>query len=341
MSVYVRGRTLWISAMSEGARVRKSTGLRVNAENLAYVKAHEAELLREKRSFKGVSRFREMAEFWLKTRTLKPLTLKAYRQDLARHILPLFGALELKAITPLMLKEWQSKLGLLGLSAKRINNIRAVFAGILNEAVALELIARNPFAGISKPKGQKNEIAPLCLSEIKTLLGVCDEAFKNVLKVAFFTGLRPGELIALSWSDIDFEKEEIRVQRAIRHGELGNPKTEHSKRTIPLFRPAKEALLELKAKACAEWVFTSKSGNRLNESKAFAKAWKEALKRAGLRERVFYQTRHSFATLMIEQGENLLALSQVMGHGSPKVTFERYAKATQALKATFLTEVAL
>lgn len=336
MSVYVRGKKLWVSQMQGGVRVRRSTNLEASAENRAYVEKHEEEFLAPTSECLHLE---GMAELWLKHRALKPLTLKAYRQDLAKHILPTLGKLELRAITALTLKEWQNHLLAQGLSAKRVNNIRSILAGILSEAVALELLERNPLEVVAKPKGQKAEIKPLSLSEIERLLMVCGGRFKNVLKVAFFTGMRPGELIGLKWSDIDLEKGEIHVQRAIRHGLIGTPKTEHSKRTIPIFRPVREALEALEKEQVSEWVFTNYEGKRLNEPKALAKRWKEALRRAGLEDRVFYQTRHSFATMMIERGENLLAVSKVMGHASPKVTFERYAKATSALRASFLDEM--
>ncbi|CAD7287775.1 Putative defective protein IntQ [Campylobacter majalis] len=273
---------------------------------------------------------------------VRDLTLKGYTQDLQKRILPEFGEKRLSQIKPMELKRWQNELKK-ELSAKRINNIRSVFELILKSAVSNELIDKNPFNSVAKLQNKKTEINPLSLDEVALVLKTANKDFANVLKVAFFTGMRTGELIALRWENIDFKKETIRIDKSIRQGQIQPPKTQNSIRTIPMLPCVKEALLALKQGNNSEWVFAGLNGSHLYEPKSLSKKWANTLKKAGLAHRVFYQTRHTFASIMISKGEDVLWVSQTMGHSDAVITFKRYAKSVENTKqrANFLQHINL
>lgn len=348
---YIRGNMVWVDATFEGKRYRVSTNKKADKHNLAWANRHYIEIITrhivskkesEKKDASGDSKLKEFADKRLEAYEgrVRFLTHKTYVRDFQHWILPDFGDTALKDIRPLALDTWQNKLRQ-RVSNKRINNIRSVFSMILKDAVMDELIKRNPFDSVRKLTNEKTEIKPLSLEEVQRVISVADPHFANVLKLAFFTGMRTGEMIALRWDKIDFEKETIRIDQAIRCGMLNPPKTQTSIRTIKMLPHVKEALLNLKQDNDSEWVLPTQNGTMLYEPKTLNRRWKEALKRAGLEYRVFYQTRHTFASLMIAANEDPLWVSSMMGHADATITFKRYAKnlATNKVRAAFLNNL--
>lgn len=349
---YIRGRYVWVQGTINGKRYRLSTSKVADEYTLAWAEKHWLSIITEQMIAKGESKNKDAREVKFKNFAyefldahkgqVRNLTLKGYMQDLQRRILPEFGEKNLSEIKPMELKQWQNELKK-ELSAKRINNLRSVFELVLKAAVSNELIDKNPFNAISKLQNEKVAINPLSLDEVALMIKVADKDFANVLKVAFFTGMRTGELIALRWENIDFEKETIRIDKAIRQGQIQPPKTQNSIRTIPMLPYVKDALLALKQGNNSEWVFTGLNGSFLYDSKSLSKKWTNTLKKAGLAHRVFYQTRHTFASIMIGKGEDPLWVSQMMGHSDAVITFKRYAKSVEDNKqrAKFLQEISL
>ncbi len=148
----------------------------------------------------------------------------------------------------------------------------------------------------------------------------------------FWTGLRPSELIALDWSDIDFVHGKIRVNKAITQAacEAEPPKTEAGDRFVDLLPPALEALE-------AQKQFTFLSGEEIFQNPRTMERWDGdqpirktmwvyALKRAGVRYRYPYQCRHSFATMMLDAGENIRWISAQLGHVDWTFTARTYTR---------------
>jgi integrase len=140
--------------------------------------------------------------------------------------------------------------------------------------------------------------------------------------------MRPNELIALKWKNIDLLLGKITVREGRVHGIESSPKTESSYREIDILPPLKKILFDQKAKTffMGDYVFTTKGGTPLDVNNLRNRVWYPALKRAGLRERTMYQTRHTFGTLMLSSGENPNWVAQMMGHASTEMLFNRYAK---------------
>lgn len=184
-----------------------------------------------------------------------------------------------------------------------------------------------PFEKIKALKIPKTKVDPFTLDEVQSLLTHVREDFRPYLTVRFYTGMRTGELHGLKWKYIDFNRREILVRESLVAGEMTDTKTDSSSRDIPMSQPVFDALKEQhKRTGKMEWVFCNGDGNQLQINNVSNRVWKPLLRLLDLPYRRLYQTRHTAATLWLAAGENVLWVSQVLGHSDPHVTFQKYAK---------------
>ena len=150
--------------------------------------------------------------------------------------------------------------------------------------------------------------------------------------------MRLGELCALKWTDIDFENRTVTVNRTVQRLAVGDqvsktvlmetdPKSESSRRTIPLTAPILERLLNLKEDK--PYVF---GGEKPQDPRTLQYGFKRLLKEAQVEERNFHILRHAFATNCIENGMDAKALSEILGHSDVKITLNRYVHPTMDTK---------
>ena len=185
--------------------------------------------------------FREMAEAWLSTvNQLSHSTLSRYRGMLNSHVLPKIGDIPIDRI------QYSTLAGLLATldcSAKTRNNIATVIRQPFVLALRDGRIKDNPAQHLANAKVQKEPPDPFTLEEAEAILGYLknEPVFHNYFELAFFSGMRTSELIALTWQDIDFQRQCVRVNKASVAGKLKSTKT-HSYRDIELNSRALEAL---------------------------------------------------------------------------------------------------
>ena len=146
--------------------------------------------------------------------------------------------------------------------------------------------------------------------------------------LAAFTGMRQGELLGLKWEDIDWEAKQVHVQRTFTKGRFFATKTKTSNRRIDL---APTVVTDLKKWKLASGkndrglVFCNEAGQPMNDSNMMNRHFFLALKEAELPRVRFHDPRHTYASIMIEQGENLKYIQSQLGHSSPTVTLNVYA----------------
>lgn len=269
---------------------------------------------------------------WLadKTPQIKTSTFVGYRKIVA-FINPKIGDIPLNELKRKQLSEFARSLD--G-GNKRISNILSVLRSALSDAVHHEIIDDNPLAGWSYRKAispKKQIIDPFTREEQAVILAEMRGQHHNLIKFAFWTGLRSSELCAIEWGDVDWFKNTIRIERAKTQDadEDESTKTISSIREVKLLAPALEALGAQKA-------FTFLEGNKIfhnprtnapwtGEQPIRRTCWIPALKKSGVRYRKAYQTRHTFASMMLSSGETLAWVSRMLGHSNVLQTARAYA----------------
>jgi integrase len=189
-----------------------------------------------------------------------------------------------------------------------------------------EFIEKNPMDLIESPKVGKPDIHPLSMEEVNLFLEKVSLRYRNFFTVAFFTGMRFGEMAALKWKNVDFKLGVIKVSETRVRSEEGRPKTKKAVRDIEMLPPVVEALREQRKSTMgkSEYVFLNQYHRPLLPDSMNHHVWKPALRKAGLKERRLYETRHTFATLMLD-GEELPGwVQKMMGHETLQMIYERY-----------------
>lgn len=262
--------------------------------------------------------------------TRKESTMVRMTSNYKRHILTSFGDKRIDKIRPSDISLWQNDLLVDGLSPKRIRDIRSVLSVIMSDAVHDELINSNPVSKVMKLPFQKSaEIIPFSFDEIQKILKASDGHFRNLFAVGFFTGLRTGELIGLKWSDINFTEWTLSVDRTVGRGSITSPKTVGSIREIEVLDVLKPYLLDQFERTGNEksFIFLNEANTHyFDPSKVRDPHWKRALKKADVQYRTIYHMRHTFASMMISNGENILWVSSTLGHTTPEMTLKRYTR---------------
>jgi len=253
-------------------------------------------------------------------------TQNDYRISYDKHISPYFGSMGLDKIKPSHIRLWQSKL-IKEVSPRRVRNVRAVLSTILKDALADEIIDKNPLTRVKTVKVPKTVITPFDINEMKLILGKSKGQDRNFFALGFFSGMRSGEMIGLKWSDIDFSNNEINISRSRKMGVDGSTKNESSERTIDILDsliPFLKNQFELTGKF-ESYVFLNRQNNPIYDIKRIREnGWKKTLKSCEIEYRTIYQTRHSFATMMLENGEDILWISNMLGHTDSSMTLSKY-----------------
>ncbi|MGL2661918.1 site-specific integrase [Helicobacter pylori] len=185
---------------------------------------------------------------------------------------------------------------------------------------------KTPYFKITMKNAKEGEkIDPFSLNEIKAILNSTpDLRLKAFLTTAFLTGLRTGEQLALLWSDVDFENKKININKSLNlSGVITSPKNKPSIREVDLLEPVEKILKELKATEPAnkKMIFLSVP----KRTQDFQRAFKKLLKALNLKDRKLYATHHTFASLMLSQGEEAMWISQTLGHKDLNTTYKTYS----------------
>lgn len=314
----------------------------------------------------------ELMHLWLfeivKMRA-KPSTFERYEGIYRNYIKnsSIYG-LKLYDIKSLQIQRYYNELFTSGKSSSMIKNLNKLLKAFFNYALAEGYILKNPCSGkgIVIPKSdnleldnEEDEIKVFSDEEIDKLK---KSLVKNRIKALFLlglgTGLRQGELLALKWSDIDFDKRELKVQRSIKKVSVINndysremktliqvPKTKGSLRTVPIPSSLIPILKEHKQKQTLEkikagpsyidndFVFTTELGNTI-DARNLIRAYKRALKNANIPYRKFHNLRHTYATKLFEAGVPLKTVSELLGHSNISITANIYTHVMPKEKIT-------
>ncbi|WP_181227229.1 tyrosine-type recombinase/integrase [Helicobacter pylori] len=207
-----------------------------------------------------------------------------------------------------------------------IHNLNANLKSFLEFCEQEGFIEKSPYFAITLKNAQEAKaIDPFSLEEVKTLLENAPSLrLKAFLMVAFFTGMRTGEQLALLWEDIDFTEKTITINKSLNElGKITSPKNKPSVREVDLLEPVEKILKELKESEPEnkKFVFIDMP----KRSTMFQRAFKALLRALNLKDRKLYTTRHTFASLMLSQGEEAMWVSKTLGHKDLNTTYSTYS----------------
>ena len=337
VSFFNRKGKLYVQFEANGKRYQRSTRLEDTPKNRALVKKEVVPRLQQKilsGQFESErTKVKTFAFYAEKHKALKDglKTYNALRGTIDNRLLPVFGNKKVDTIRRADVKEFADTL-LQSVSPKRAKSIINILAAILDIAVDYEHIVTNPAKNIKLPKHEGiRKIQPFSKEEVQTILANAEDWFKNIVATAFYTGMRQGEIIALTWDDIDFERKTITVNKRIKKGVISTPKTKSSIRIVPMLDiliPYLKNQYELcKEINCSSVFFNPRTNKQFFDTGKLLPYWYETLEKANVEKRVFYNTRHTFITLMLRSGQvPMLDIAQIVGHKNIEEIIQTYAR---------------
>ena len=179
-------------------------------------------------------------------------------------------------------------------------------------------------------RNSDHEVDPFDQEESKLVLAAADGQVENLFQFAFFSGLRTSELMALEWGDVDWNLNVVHVTRALVEGKIKSPKTKAGVRDVLILDPARQALLAQRPHTffAGGRVFNNPRTKRPWESDGQVRktAWIHIIRKSGVRYRNPYQTRHTYASMMLSAGENLHWVANQMGHKTIEMVMRHYGR---------------
>jgi integrase len=283
--------------------------------------------------------------------TLARSTRTNYARFYDHHLHPHLGNIALRDLTPGLIARWQADRLAEGAGPVAVRRALGLLGSILQRALEDELIVRNPVRLVRKaPEGQRAEVRPLAPAVVESMRTyLADDGSENPLRdatlvsVLAYAGLRPGEALALRWGDV--RENTILVQRSISYGEEKATKTK-ANRTVRLLDPLRRDLAEWRLASGrppdTALVFPG-SDERAWTLPAYQswrrRAFARAIKASGLEHARPYDLRHSFASLLLHEGRNVIYVSRQLGHDA-RLTLTVYGHVIEELDGAPQTDAA-
>jgi integrase len=284
--------------------------------------------------------------------SVQPRLRAATHREYARHVSSYWSSLAsipMTRLTPAHVEKTMAELVARPLSPQTVRHARSTLRRALHDAQRDGLLTRNVASLARPPRAARREMQALSAADVGRLLeATTEDRFGPLYAIAAGSGLRLGELLGLTWSDVDLEARQLTVRRSLSraHGggyELAEPKTARSRRTVMLPAIALDGLRRQKARQAAAklaagtaWqdrrglVFTDAVG-RSGDPSAASVAFRTAADRLGLPVRL-HDLRHTAASLMLAGGVPLKVVSEALGHSSIAITADVYSHVTPDLR---------
>lgn len=295
---------------------------------------------------------------WL-THYIKPSskqrTFEQYSRVAQIHILPYLGDIELTDLTPFVLQKFITDLTTngnkrtgKGLSPNFVKTILSVIQNSLKTAHLVGYLPEYSANKIKRPKIVEKQVECFSIQERKKIeeaaLSAKKDKYRGIV-LCLYTGLRIGELLALAWNDIDFDKNILSVKKTCHDGNengkririIDTPKTENSRRQIPLSKTLVKMLKDMKKKSNCEFVIAD--GEKPVYIRSYQRSFELLLKKLKLPHKGFHSLRHTFATRALECGMDVKSLSEILGHKNATITLNRYAHSLWEHKAEMMNKL--
>lgn len=275
--------------------------------------------------------------------SMRPATAASYESVVEAHVIPAIGALRVAQLTPASVSRLYADLRDDGAGTRTLQKVHAVLHRAMSSAVTLGLIARNPAAlEADVPKYRAPEREPLTAAQARALLKAArGDRLEALYVLALITGARQGELLALTWADVDFAKRALTIRRSLQDADgrgtliRGATKTRSSRRRIELPMAAVDALrahgerMRAEGRATDErsLIFQARNGEPIRRQNFLRRDFYPLLERAKLPQVHFHDLRHTAATLAAGAGKQVVAVAAMLGHVDPTITLRTYQHA--------------
>jgi len=287
---------------------------------------------------------------------MKQKTVTRYSEIVKAHIAPKLGAYEVNEINPFMLQRFVTNLLQYGntrtgkdLAPSSVNGIITVVQDSLKTAKLLGIADEYVADKIKRPKIEERQVT--CFTkceqqriEQEIMFGKKTQLYGVVL--CLYTGLRIGELLALTWEDIDLFRGTLSVSKSCHDGKDKNgvygkimetPKTATSKRLIPIPKQLMPFIKEWKKKSRSEYIVSN--GEKNISLRGYQRMFERLLIRLGIEHKGFHALRHTFATRALECGMDVKTLSEILGHKNATVTLNRYVHSLLEHKQDMMNKI--
>lgn len=268
-------------------------------------------------------------------------TQATYRLLAEKHVLPYIGKRKVIDLTPRILQLWIDDLRKTDLSSAVIENAKIVLSGACREAVQMGVIPTNPALNLRLPARKKTQMATWSAQEVRDIIRACGEDLwmRTFYTVALTTGMRPGELRALMWRDIDFEETRVQCRRSMTRDAsframVGDQTKSGRTRVIAIPDETVSALKllrdhqEQREKRHDQWQATGvvfdRGDGRFMPLTTLETRHDAIQTRAGVKRIRLHDLRHTFSTLALQQGANIKVISDILGHSSIAITMDTY-----------------
>lgn len=307
--------------------------------------------------------FGDYADSWMKEHAplvCKPSTLDGYTSVLRQHLQPKFSSRRLDEIKRNEVKGWIAELIEKNLTRSTIRNALSILRGIFSQAIDDGLVESNPAASLGRftRTARSSDVKGIALTadEVEKFLKTAKRMFPvyyALFLLAVRAGLRRGELVALQWGDIGFGKDAndknrfIHVQHNYVRRASTTTKSKRSRR-VDMSRELRAVLLRLydaRVKAASagvqvdlsgKRVFNSPDGRIIDPDNLYHRYFLPILKKSGIRKIRLHDLRHTFGSLLLQNGASVVYVKEQMGHSSIQVTVDTYGHLVPSADVAFV-----
>ena len=355
---YWAARDRWVAEITTGLGERKRRYFKTEREAIRARNEMLRELEQGTLAMGPQRKLGEYLEDWIENVHKDKLRVSTYvkYRKLIKYIIPELGGVWLQKLTPEQVRRFYTKMSKeggarkQGLSTKTVHEIHGVLHLALENAVRWSYVSRNVCDLVDPPSIVSREPTPLTLEQAQALLeSVREHRLEVLLSVAVVTGMRRGELVALRWSNIDFERNTLLVLHTVDYipgyGYVETePKTKAGKRSISLpsflvgmLKEYRKGILERQLKVGQAWenrdlVFPDLHGGYFNPG-YLDKLFKKLLCEAGVSHMHFHDLRHSAATILLAMGVNIKVIQELLGHSDIAITLRVYGHLLPSMQA--------
>lgn len=285
-------------------------------------------------------------ESWIAGKALArgPSTVKNYRKYMRMYILPALGRMRLDAITPAHVRQLFLQMQMDNRGERTIQYVHVTLHCAYEQAVKEGLVGRNPLDAVERPKVEPQEFKVFTEEQARIFMAAAKgHPLEALFFLALTTSMHKGEILGLMWTDVDWEKSVLRVERQLQPVSVGGSalvptKTKAGRRTIMIGKVAIALLKEhrekqelQKAVAGDRWkehgmIFTTSIGTYIDQTR-ISRAFKQILQEAGLPDLRFHDLRHTSISIQLDNGIPVNTVQSRAGHLKASVTTDIYGHA--------------